>query len=63
MDNTLCCETCQKSHREIPIIEKPVRFGSKTKIYELSQINLDNRQQDNICLACLQNEINQALEQ
>lgn len=62
MNNTLRCETCQKTHFETPIIEKPLRFGSNAKIYKLPQVNLDNFQQDNICLTCLQNEIEKRLE-
>lgn len=56
-NNRLRCEICGRSHFETPIIEKPLRFGSKANIYTLSQVNNDNRKQDNICLDCLKKEI------
>lgn len=57
MSNSLCCEQCGKTHFEVPIIEKPLRFCSVVKVYVLGQNNPDGREQDNICINCLQNEI------
>lgn len=56
---SLCCDTCNRTHFETVIVEKPVRACYKAKVFELEYINRDARQQDNICLDCLQKEINQ----
>ena len=56
-DITLKCEVCGRNHREIPIIQKPLRFCYETNIHDLPQINRDGRSQDNICLPCLEEEV------
>lgn len=58
MSNTLCCDICNVTSFETPIIEKPLQLCRKAKIYKLSQVNKDNRKQDNTCLDCLRNEAN-----
>ncbi|EGW39348.1 hypothetical protein [Desulfosporosinus sp. OT] len=56
--DTLRCEICGKTHKDTPIIEKPCRFGFRSKIIQLKQSTGDHRTQENICLECLQGEIN-----
>jgi hypothetical protein len=56
-NDTLCCDYCGEKHNYIPIIEKPSRFGFKGKIYPLARINKDNRTKDNVCLKCLEEEL------
>ena len=53
---TLVYETCNRSNKETPIIEKPVRFGFE-KPHDLPQYNFVGRKQDNICIDCLNEEI------
>lgn len=55
--NSLRCDYCENTHFEIPIIEKPKRFGLNAKVYALSQVNSDGREVDNICLECLKEQI------
>lgn len=57
-NNSLCCDVCNKTHFETPIIEKPLRVARKAKVISLSHNNQDGRKVDNICLTCLQKEIN-----
>ncbi len=56
-ENVLCCDYCRETHLHVPIIEKPTRFGYKTKIIRLVQINEDGRAKANTCIRCLQEEI------
>lgn len=56
-DDRLRCEVCQRDHFEVPVIEKPFRFCHEAKVFELPQINSNGRNQDNICLPCLAEEI------
>ncbi len=56
-NNSLCCDYCEVTHFEMPIIEKPKRFCLNVKIYDLSPINTDGRAVDNICLECLKEQI------
>jgi hypothetical protein len=56
--DNLRCETCGKSHNDTPIIEKPFRFGFRSKIIQLKQSTKDHRTQENTCMECLQGEIN-----
>jgi hypothetical protein len=56
-EETLRCGTCGKTHREIPIIEKPLQFGYRSKTFCLIQRMEDHRDQENICLECLGKEI------
>lgn len=62
-EDTLCCDTCGKTHWEAPIIEKPIRFAYRLNVIQLKQNTGDHRQQENICLSCLQTEINNLREQ
>lgn len=55
-NNTLCCDYCESTYREVPIIEKPKRFALK-KVCDLTQVNSDGREVDNICLECLKEQI------
>lgn len=55
--DTLRCDTCGKTHNDTPIIEKPFRFGFRSKIIELKQTTEDHRAQENTCLDCLRVEI------
>jgi len=56
-NQTLCCDYCESTHREVPIIENPKRFALNTKVYDLTQVNSDGREVDNICLECLKEQI------
>ena len=56
-NDTLCCDYCGEENRHTPIIEKPKRFGYEGKIHPLATTNSDGRKVDNICLPCLQEEI------
>lgn len=57
MGNILKCETCGSTVHETPIIEKPLRFAYKSQIENMKQETNDTREQENICLECLQEEI------
>ncbi|MCC2483673.1 hypothetical protein LKM01_17765 [Bacillus pacificus] len=57
MGNILKCDTCGSTVHETPIIEKPLRFAYKSQIENMKQETNDYRNQENICLACLQEEI------
>jgi len=54
---SLCCDTCQRTHYETLIMEKPLRFAYKAKIIEFEHVNRDGRKHDNTCFSCLQQEI------
>lgn len=54
---SLCCDVCNRTHFETAIIEKPFRTCHKAKVFKLEHTNQDMREQDNICLDCLQKEI------
>ena len=56
-NNTLDYDYCGEEHKNTPIIEKPKRFGYKGKIYGLPQINSGRRTVDNVCLNCLNEEL------
>ena len=56
-NNSLCCDYCQVTHFQMPIIEKPKRFCLNVKVYDLTSINFDGREVDNICLECLKEQI------
>lgn len=56
-DNLLRCETCGQSTYETPIIEKPFRFAFLSDVQLLEQQTGDHRKQENICLDCLNSEI------
>lgn len=59
---TLKCDLCGEENRYVPIVEKPKRFGYKGRIHTLPVINMDNRPSDNICLRCLEGEIEELKE-
>lgn len=52
-EKSLCCDVCGVTHFETVIVEKPKRFALKGKIHDLSVTNTDGRANDNICLECL----------
>ncbi len=54
---SLCCDTCNRTHFETIIMEKPVRVCYKSKVTKLEYTNKDMRKQDNICLDCLSKEV------
>lgn len=56
-NQTLCCDYCESTHWDIPIIEKPKRFAMNGKLYALKQVNSDGREVDNICIECLKEQI------
>lgn len=57
-DNRLCCDECFTLNTDVPIIEKPMRVGYRSKVISLNQNNEDGRSVDNICLDCLEEDIN-----
>lgn len=59
---TLKCDLCGEENRYAPIVEKPKRFGFEGRIHTLPVINQDGRASDNICLQCLEQEIEQLKE-
>ncbi len=58
MSDILSCETCGKTCRETPVVEKPIRFAFLSEIIEMKQSTGDHTTQENICLDCLGAEIN-----
>jgi len=56
-NQTLCCDYCESTHFEIHILEKPKRFALNAKVHDLTQVNSDGREVDNICLECLKEQI------
>ncbi|SPF54090.1 conserved hypothetical protein [Candidatus Desulfosporosinus infrequens] len=61
--DTLSCETCGKTHHDTPIIEKPFKLAFYSDVMQLQQNTGDYRKQENICLDCLQIEINSLKKQ
>jgi hypothetical protein len=49
------CDYCQEEATYRPIIMKPMQFVFENKRFSLAKIT--NKSQDNICLKCLQEEI------
>lgn len=56
------CETCGKSYKETPIVEKPFRFAFQADVVYLDQNTGDQRKQENICLPCLTEEVERLKE-
>lgn len=55
--NTLDCDHCGAENTNTPIIEKPSRYGYKGEIYHLEQVNSEGRERDNVCIRCLNEQV------
>lgn len=56
-NNTLDCDYCGEEQKNTAIIEKTKRFGYKGRMHHLPQINNDERTVGNVCLRCLNEEL------
>lgn len=60
----MICETCKKDHHQVVIIQKPLRFSYKSDVIELDQSKrYGNMIQENICMECLQVEVQELAKQ
>lgn len=56
-DGRLCCDVCFRLYTNTPIFKKPKKIGFRNKTINLKQTNTEGRKEDNICLQCLEREV------
>ena len=54
-NNTLCCDYCESTYRKY--LSSKTKTICFEKVCDLTQVNSDGREVDNICLECLKEQI------